>query len=410
MNAKNDLGLLTLLQKLLDVPALELGPALSSASSRVAEWFACDKVDAFLLDDAKATLVAVGTSETPLGMRQKALGLDVLPLANGGLLAREFQKGTSFLTGRADLEGDELVGVVKELGVRSELSVILTIDGVRRGCLSVVDQRPNYFDEADLRLLEVIGRWIGSLAHRAELVERLRAEEGARARTVAAEQIVTVLSHDIRNHLNPLSGRLMLHQQRLRRGESVDAATLDPALAAVRRLARLTNSWLDVARLDQGLFELNLEPVELTALLREAMSPLSTSPVPIHVEGPAELTVLGDRERLMQAFENVIANGVRYSPPGRPLHLSVEEDAGRALAIVQVRDEGPGIPQDLLPHLFERFVSGRPLRGIGLGLYLAKRVVTAHGGTLTVRSRLGEGACFRFELPREGPPPSAGGR
>jgi two-component system, OmpR family, sensor kinase len=398
-----DHRLLQLLEKLLNLPALQLTPAMASAATCVAEWFACDKVDAFLLDEARSSLVAVGTSETPLGRRQKELGLDALPLANGGILVREFQRGRSFITGRADLDPDELSGIVNELGVRSELNVILSIGGVGRGVLSVVDQRPDRFDESDLKLLEVVGRWLGALAHRAELAERLRAEETARARTVAAEQIVTVLSHDIRNHLHPLSGRLLLHQQRLRRGDVVDPATLDPAISAVRRLARLTNSWLDVARLDRDLFELELEPVELCDLLRRVIAPLTTSHVPIQLVAGSGLTVLGDQERLTQAFETVIANGLRHAPAGSPLRVTVEDDADRAMARVLVSDEGPGIPQELLPHLFERFVSTRPSRGIGLGLYLAKRVLEAHGGSLTVRSEPGAGACFCFELPHEGP-------
>jgi two-component system, OmpR family, sensor kinase len=202
-------------------------------------------VDAFLLDEARTSLVAVGTSKTPLGARQKALGLDVLPLANGGRLAVSFSAGTPYRTGRADLDELELVGIVRDLGVRSELSVPLEFGLGRRGILSVVAQQPERFAEEDLQVLKIIGRWLGALGHRAELLEQLKAEEGARARTAAAEQIVTVLSHDIRNHLNPLSGRILLLQQKLRKGEPVDATALNPALAAVRRLSRLTTvGWI----------------------------------------------------------------------------------------------------------------------------------------------------------------------
>jgi two-component system, OmpR family, sensor kinase len=118
--------------------------------------------------------------------------------------------------------------------------------------------------------------------------------------------------------------------------------------------------------------------------------------------------VLGDRERLTQAFENVVANGVRYSPPGHPLRVSATHQSDKNVAFVRVIDEGPGIPPELLPHLFERFVSSRPTRGIGLGLHLAERVVTAHGGSLRVSSELGSGTCFEFELPCEGPVARAG--
>jgi two-component system, OmpR family, sensor kinase len=403
MKLEGDRSLLQLLRDLRDLPVFNLNRALTEAATYVASWFGCDKVDAFILDEARASLTALGTSRTPLGARQKALGLDVLPLANGGRLAEAFNAGTSYRTGRADLDELELIGIIRDLGVRSQLSVPLHIGGALRGILSVVSQQPDRFSENDLQQLEVIGLWLGALTHTAQLVEKLKAEEGARARTAAAEQIVTVLSHDIRNHLNPLNGRLVLLQQKLQKGEPAHPAALDPALAAVKRLSRLTNSWLDLSRLDQGMFELELEAVELRELLRATTEVLATASVPIELKATRELTVLGDRERLTQAFENVIANGIRYSPTGRPLRIVLAHHDARNTAVVQVIDEGPGIPPDLLPHLFERFVSSQPSRGVGLGLHLAERVVTSHGGWLRAKSELGAGACFEFELPCDGP-------
>jgi len=403
MDDRRERGLLELLQRLLDLPALDVASALTSAATYVADWLPCDKVDVFLLDPARSSLVALGTSQTPLGARQKELGLDVLPLANGGRLVESFKAQVSYRTGRADLDSLELIGVVRDLGVRSSLSAPVSVGGSMRGALSAVSQAPECFSAEDLQLLEVVAGWVGALTHRAELVTKVREEESARARMTTAEQIITVLSHDIRNHLNPLSGRLLLLQQQLRRGEQVKPGALDPALAAVRRLIRLTNSWLDLSRLDQDLFEPELEIVELCEVLRDAAAQLATQNVPIEVDAPGDLTVLGDRERLTQAFENVIANGVRHSPAGRPLRVLVERDVGRNSARVRVIDEGPGVPPDLTPHLFERFVSTRPNRGIGLGLYLAERVMAAHGGSLRVQSELGAGACFEFELPCDGP-------
>ena len=137
-----DRRLLELLQRLLDLPGLDVEQALTAAATYVADWFACDKVDVFLLDPARASLVALGTSDTPLGKRQKELGLDVLPLANGGRLVETFKTETSFRTGRSDLDEGELIGIVRDLGVRSTLAVPITIGGVSRGVISVVSQEP----------------------------------------------------------------------------------------------------------------------------------------------------------------------------------------------------------------------------------------------------------------------------
>ena len=404
MQTDADQRLLGLLQDLLDAPALDLCQALTSAATHVAKWLDCDKVDAFLLDEERHSLVAMGTSETPLGRRQKALGLDVLPIANGGRLVQTFLTGRSYSTGRADLDEEELPGIVRDLEVRSEINVALPVANVRRGVLGVVSQQPEHFAPGDVRVLELIASWVGALAHRAELVEKLRAEEAARARTMAAEQIVTVLAHDIRNHLNPLAGRLQLLQLKLQQGESPEPASVERALKAVRRLERLTSSWLDLSRLDQGLFELELAPVSLSELLRETATALTSAANPIDVSGPSALVVLADPERLRQAFENVLANGLRHSPAGRPLRVTIERVASEKRVHIAVSDEGPGISPELLPHLFERFVSTRRTQGLGLGLYLAERIMAAHGGSLRVESTLGAGATFHFELPCEGPP------
>jgi two-component system, OmpR family, sensor kinase len=404
MESNTDQRLLGLLQSLLDSPGLDLSQALTAAATHIAEWLDCDKVDAFLVDDARRTLVAIGTSQTPLGRKQKALGLDVLPIANGGRLVETFVTGNSYLTGRADLDEEELAGIVRELGVRSAINVPLPIANARRGVLSVVSQQPERFTQMDVRVLELISGWVGAVAHRAQLVEKLRTEEAARARTAAAEQIVTVLAHDIRNHLNPLAGRLQLLQLKLQQHDLPDPSSVDAALQAVRRLERLTSSWLDLSRLDQGLFELELAPVDLSELLNETAIGLSSPNAPVLIDGPPALVVLADAERLKQAFENVLANGLRHSPSGRPLRVTFERVSSVKRVHIVVSDEGPGVPPELLPHLFERFVSTRRSKGIGLGLYLAERIVAAHGGSLRAESVLGAGASFHFELPCEGPP------
>jgi signal transduction histidine kinase len=401
--ASTDQRLLLLLQRLLDLPALELKQTLTAAATSVAQWCECEKTDAFLFDPARTCLVAVGTSETPLGKLQRALGLDVLPLANGGRLAETYRTGESYVTGRADEDSGELVGIVRDLGVRSAINVPLDIGGVRRGVLSVVSQKPDSFDQDDVVVLQLIARWVSAVSQRAELVERLRAEERARARTTAVEEIVTVLAHDLRNHLAPLAGRLQLMQIRLRGGQPLDPSLLDSALAAVTRMSRLTSSLLDVSRLDQGLFELELRPVDLGVLVRETVAAINTPTHEVQASGEPTLTAVADAERLRQALENVLANAVRHSPQGRPVRVELFTLESSKQARICVTDEGPGIAPELLPHLFDRFVSSQRSKGIGLGLYLAERITRAHGGSLEVQSTLGAGARFCFTLPLEGP-------
>jgi two-component system, OmpR family, sensor kinase len=405
--AESDKRLLVLLQRLLDLPVLDVKQTLTGAATAVAQWLDCDKADAFLVDSSGDKLVAVGTSETPLGRLQKELGLDVVAIAGGGRLVETFQTGRSYFTGRADQDPLELSGIVNELGIRSEINVALEIAGTRRGVLSVVTQEPERFDQNDLQVLEFSSRWVATVARHAELSEQRRAEERLLERAAAAEELITVLSHDIRNHLNPLAGRLTLLQKKAHEGQPIEPSLIDSTFAAVGRIAGLTGSLLELARLDRGFFQVQPAPVELCGLVREVREALLTPEVDIQIQAPDELTIVGDADRLRQAFENVLANGIRYSPPGKALRITVGKDSLTRRAYVEVADEGPGVPQELMSKLFDRFVTAPGSTGTGLGLYLAQRIAQAHGGSLQVTSQPDAGARFRFELPIDGTPDGA---
>jgi signal transduction histidine kinase len=141
----------------------------------------------------------------------------------------------------------------------------------------------------------------------------------------------------------------------------------------------------------------------LSQLVRDIAALCATPTVEVRVDAPEQLIAIADVDRLRQALENVIMNGVRFSPAGSALKLTVNVAPDSDNVTIVVVDSGPGIRPELLPHLFERFVAEGSTRGLGLGLYLAHRVARAHGGSLDVKSRLGSGSRFTFVLPLEGP-------
>jgi two-component system, OmpR family, sensor kinase len=253
----------------MEMPGLELGVELTSVATCVAQALRCEKVDAIILDEAHQTLRALGTSETPLGHRQKALGLDILPLANGGRMVQVFESGKGYLEDRADGDPEELRGIVEDLGIKSTLTVPLDLNGVRRGVLAAAAQAPRFFHPRDLNFLAIVARWVGMLIHRAELAEHSRQVQTEQARRRGADEIVTVLAHDLRNHLQPLVARLHLMQLHLEKGQPVSGAHVAAALRSVRRLSRMTEDLLDLKRLDEGLFSLRLAPVDLGLIARE---------------------------------------------------------------------------------------------------------------------------------------------
>lgn len=397
--------LLDTLERLFRIPSGDLKVTLTHVSNLVAEATGCDKVDAFLYDPKRDSLVAVGSSTQPLSMLQRKLGLDVLPLSNGGCTAHVYETGESALHGNIQREEIDLPGIRDALGVRSLLAVPVEIGGRRRGALMLVSQTPDYFSEEDARFVATAGRWAGVVAHRAELLEEVGRNAAEQGRRAAAEELATALAHDLRNYLNPLNLRIELLRMRAERDtRAEDVQDIAATAASVRRLSEFVEEMLDVARIDQGMFKLQLGVVDLGELLRDVVSTFDTPQHPLHlrVEDGAPLLVAADRVRLRQCIENVVANALQKSPASAAVSIfAVREQAKgqRPRARIEIVDEGPGIPADVLPHVFERFYSAKPREGgLGIGLYLAKRIALLHGGDLTVESAPGKGARFTLLL------------
>lgn len=393
------------LERLLELPSADLKTTLSFASDLVADATGADKVDAFLYDSTRDSLVAVGTSDRPLSARQRKLGLDVLPLSNGGRVVHVYRTGETFVTGSLDEDGEELRGVKESLAIRSKLGVPLVVAGTRRGMLMLASLQRNFFTADDVRFAEAVGRWIATVAHRAELMEEIGRNAAAQGRRAAAEELVTVLAHDLRNLLAPLDGQLHVLQRRAQREHrKEDVADLGAAQQALGRLRSLVSDILDVARIEHGLFHGLHEPLDVVALIKDTAKTLASlsHPVPIHVEATDRLLIAGDQARLRQCIENLIVNAIQKSPKDAPVNILVsteKRDRGE-WAIVEIVDQGPGVPSHLLPHIFDRYTSGTHREGgLGLGLYLARQIAAMHNGDLTVESTPGKGARFILSLP-----------
>ena len=168
------------LERLLALDAMELTSALDQAADIVAEALGADKVDAFVHEAETESLVALGTSDTPMGHRQHAIGLHRLALANGGRAADVFRSGRNHLDGNVDADPDELEGIKIGLGVRSAMLCPIEVAGERRGVLSAVSARPEDFSDDDMVLFGAMARWLALVMHRAELVDQTCSENARR--------------------------------------------------------------------------------------------------------------------------------------------------------------------------------------------------------------------------------------
>jgi two-component system, OmpR family, sensor kinase len=178
--------LLCTLEQLLAIDATVLESALQQAAQVVCEVLGADKVDVFIYEQATESLVARGTSDTPMGRRQHEIGMDRLPLAGYGRAVEAFRNGTSYRDGRVDEDLLEHVGIREGLGVRSQVTVPLEVGGKRRGVVSAVSRERDSFSDQDTDFLEAVSRWTGLIMHRAELAEAVvqQAEERGRRKTL----------------------------------------------------------------------------------------------------------------------------------------------------------------------------------------------------------------------------------
>ncbi len=249
---------------------------------------------------------------------------------------------------------------------------------------------------------------------RALFVTRQHAEAAEEARRVAEAavrvrtDVLHAAAHDLRAPVTTILGHADLLRLKLGRETPPDVAWLRTQATAIRagaqRIRAMVEEVLDVARLQAGqALELHPEPVDLGALVQEVARPRETSAsgaVPLVVDVPVGLVVVGDRARLERVVDNVLGNAIKYSTGGTPVTVTVRaQDAG---VVIVVRDQGVGIPADELPHLFVPFFrasTARGIAGIGIGLAGVKTIVEQHGGTVGIESAVGVGTTVTITLP-----------
>jgi PAS domain S-box-containing protein len=243
-----------------------------------------------------------------------------------------------------------------------------------------------------------------------DITERVRAVEALKEADRRKDEFLATLAHELRNPLAPIRNALTFMRIR---------GLPDPQLQHARelierqidQLVRLVDDLLDVSRITFGKIELHRERVELGALAQEAVA----TSRPLLDEAAHRLTVRiareplcveGDPVRLLQVVSNLLNNAARYTPPGGDVLLEVEEAGGEAL--VSVKDNGVGIPVPMLDRVFDAFTQlhqsassqRRDTSGIGIGLYLSRKLVELHGGRITAESSgLGQGSRFVVRLP-----------
>lgn len=249
---------------------------------------------------------------------------------------------------------------------------------------------------------------VRDVTERKKLEERARQWRQARDEVRDRDEFLSVASHELRTPVTALQLQLQLLHRAAARSMRELPEVLEERVEALerqtRRIALLVNEILDVSRMRLGSLELRREELDLAQLAREAAASVHDEIVRSGSRLRLDLAPargLFDRERMEQVIANLLVNATKFGQ-GKPIALAVGADGPRAL--VRVSDAGIGIAVEHHDRVFERFERAVPAQhfgGLGLGLYVARQIVEAHGGEIRVESAPGKGATFIVELPRE---------
>jgi signal transduction histidine kinase len=301
---------------------------------------------------------------------------------------------------------------VTGLQLRSILAVPIVSRGAVRGVLASASTLGRLLGERDARLAAAIAERAGAALENAALWADLQLQV---AREQQAQRIkddfLSIVSHELRTPLTSIQGYSQLLEARMR-----DSAAGTKAMSQLRvirsqvgRMRRLVDDLLDVSRIDRrGGVSIEPEPLDLAEEVREAAARTEREHPerPVTVELPGSLPIEADRDRIGQVLTNLLDNAVKYSPKGGPLVMRARSH--RNGVELTIADSGVGIPAEQADHVFERFFqaegesSGRHFGGLGLGLYITRAIVEAHGGEIRAEPNreAGRGTLIRIQLPR----------
>lgn len=292
--------------------------------------------------------------------------------------------------------------IYRALGVVAAVNVPATSDGVNVAGIGAHDTRPHEWTSDELDLIrEVATRTLIAS-------ERARAEMALREADRQKDDFLAMLAHELRNPLAAISNASELMTRTSPGSHRADA--LSALLKRqTKQLTRLVDDLLDLSRISRGRITLEEAPVEIGELVQQAVETIQSlvqeKAHRLMVAKPAHaLYVHGDKTRLVQAISNVIHNAAKYTDKSGEIYLEIfdsEEEVG-----IKVRDNGVGIPAEILPSLFDLFVQSertldRSEGGLGIGLSVVKRLIEMHRGSVQASSKgIGQGATFTIRLPR----------
>jgi PAS domain S-box-containing protein len=372
------------------------------AVQQMADWCAVDLIDEHgrlrrlsiaSADPAKSALQSV-LQEVPLDHERSFILRSVIEGGRPAVIEHVTPQLLESITQRP-----EHLQALLDTGITSLMAVPLMARGQPLGVLLFGSSTVAHgYGQDDLRLAE-------ALSDRAAMaIDNARLYRAAVQATELRDQVLGVVAHDLRN---PLSVILLQARALKRHGTEPERRSAKPTEVidrAIVRMNRLIQDLLDVGLMESG--QLTIERARLSArdlinVVVDMHRPIaSSSSLELHVDMERDVAIWGDRDRLLQVFDNLIGNAIKFTRPGGAITVGTASKDHEA--VFWVADTGRGIAPEHLPLVFDRFwqatKSGR--HGAGLGLPITKGIVEAHGGRIWVESKQGKGSIFSFTIPK----------
>jgi PAS domain S-box-containing protein len=293
-------------------------------------------------------------------------------------------------------ENPEHLRVLRAMRLKSSMVVPLSIGDICVGALGLASSS-QAFEEADLPLMLEIGRRC------ALFIENARLHRSEKRAIQARDEVLAIVAHDLRSPLASMVFLLAALRRIPGEPERRSMESVEAAENAARRMSRILEDLLDVTKLESGRFQLSrtrISPPEIIAEIgRSQGKQVDSRSLELRtVVAPDVPDVWADRSRVLQVFENLVGNAIKFTAKGS-ITLGARAEGGEV--VFWVADTGIGIAADDIPHVFDRFWQARKAErsGAGLGLAIVQEIVQAHGGRLWVASELGSGSTFFFTLP-----------
>ncbi|HVZ17752.1 MAG TPA: GAF domain-containing sensor histidine kinase, partial [Terriglobales bacterium] len=300
----------------------------------------------------------------------------------------------------------------------------IAVPGMSQGklvCVLVVHNNgaPYEFHASSIRFLQSLAGQCGLVLSNAALLAQLQQNnlelESANLKLRELDrlksQFLSIATHELRTPLTIIMGyNSMLAESLHERATPEERELLQEAVAGCQRLIRLVNSMLDMNQIEAGKMRMHLAEADLSAVVRNAVNlfqaEASNKQVHLSLEVPSRLPrLLLDSDRIEQVVINLVGNAMKFTPEGGGIHISVRYESEAEIVSVSVQDTGIGIAPSDQEIIFDEFAQvqrhakNHQWRGSGLGLTIAKRIVEAHSGHITLKSAPGQGSNFTFTLP-----------